>query len=66
MGIMSKDEIIVLGGTVEKAAMPEICRLATADKAAMEKNVRATKAAPGFKVNEAGSDLAQFESDMER
>ncbi|MEI7482173.1 MAG: hypothetical protein WCK75_07475 [Elusimicrobiota bacterium] len=41
-------EIIVLGATIKKSIMPEIFRLATANKAALEKTVKSVMAAQGY------------------
>ena len=56
------EEIIVLGAVVRKSEKPEIFRLATANKAALEKTVKSVMAAQGF--TNAGSVMAMLESDL--
>ena len=56
------EEIIVLGEVVKRSVMPEIFRLATANKAQLEKTVRGVMAAQGFK--KPGSVMAMLESDL--
>jgi len=56
------EEIIVLGATIKKSIMPEIFRLATANKAALESTIKSVIAAQGFK--NAGSAMAMLESDL--
>lgn len=56
------EEIIVLGEVVKKSEMPEIFRLATANKAQLEKTVRHVMATQGFK--KPGSVMAMLESDL--
>lgn len=57
-----REEIIVLGAVVRKSEKPEIFRLATANKAALEENIKSMMAAQGF--THAGSAMAQLESDL--
>lgn len=60
-----KDEIEVLGAIVRKSEKPEVYRLAVANKAELEKTVRAMMAAQGFQDDEAGSAMAILESDLQ-
>jgi hypothetical protein len=57
------EEIVVLGKTVKKSVLPEIYRLASANKKVLEENIKSMMAAQGF--TNAGSALAQLESDLE-
>jgi len=57
------EEIVVLGKTVKKSVLPEIYRLASANKEALEENIKSMMAAQGF--TNAGSAMAQLESDLE-
>lgn len=43
------EEVIVLGEVIKKSVMPEIFRLATANRAELEKTVKSVMAAQGFK-----------------
>jgi len=58
------EEIIVLGAVVKKSVMPEIFRLTTANKAALERTVKSMMEAQGFK--NAGNAMAMLESDLGR
>ncbi|MCX5785538.1 MAG: hypothetical protein NTX59_07600 [Elusimicrobia bacterium] len=62
-GAVISEEIVVLGKTVKKSVLPEIYRLASANKAALEENIKGMMAAQGF--TNAGSAMAQLESDLE-
>lgn len=59
----NNEEVIVLGETIKKSDMPEIFRLATSNKAELEKTVRSVMAAQGY--TNAGSAMAMLESDLE-
>jgi hypothetical protein len=56
-------EIIILGAVVRKSEKPEIFRLATANKSALEKTVKSVMAAQGY--TNPGSVMAMLESDLE-
>lgn len=56
------EEVIVLGEVIKKSVMPEIFRLATANRAELEKTVKSVMAAQGFK--KPGSVMAMLESDL--
>ena len=57
------EEIVVLGKTVKKSVLPEIYRLASANKKALEENIKSMMAAQGF--TNVGSAMAHLESDLE-
>jgi len=57
------EEMAVLGTTIKKSVMPEIFRLAAANKTALEKTVKSVMAAQGY--NNPGSVMAMLESDLE-
>jgi len=57
-------EIIVCGAIVRKSSKPKIYAMALANKAELEKTVRAMMSAQGFKDDEAGSAMAILESDL--
>ena len=57
------EEIVVLGKTVKKFVLPEIYRLASANKKVLEENIKSMMAAQGF--TNAGSAMAHLESDLE-
>jgi len=54
--------IVVLGKMVKKSVLPEIYRLASANREALEENIKSMMAAQGF--TNAGSAMAQLESDL--
>lgn len=56
------ETITVMGEEINKADMPEMFRLATANKAALEKTVRGIMEKQGYK--KAGAVLAMLESDL--
>lgn len=56
------EEVTVLGEVIKKSDMPEIFRLAIANKAELEKTVRSVMAAQGY--TNAGSAMAMLESDL--
>jgi len=62
-GAIMGEEIVVLGKTVRKSVLPEIYRLASANREALEENIKSMMAAQGF--TNAGSAMAQLESDLE-
>ncbi len=57
------EEIVVLGKTVKKSVLPEIYRLASANKKVLEENINSMMAAQGF--TNAGSAMVHLESDLE-
>jgi hypothetical protein len=62
-GAVMGEEIVILGKTVKKSVLPEIYRLASANREALEENIKSMMAAQGF--TNAGSAMAQLESDLE-
>ena len=61
--IALSEEITILDAVVRKSEKPEIFRLATANKAALEKTVKSVMAAQGY--TNPGSVMAMLESDLE-
>ncbi len=60
--VAMSEEIIILGVVVIKSDKPEIFRLATANKAVLEKTVKSVMAAQGY--TSPGSVIAMLESDL--
>lgn len=56
------ETITVMGEVINKSDMPEMFRLATANKAALEKTVRGIMEKQGYK--KVGAVLAMLESDL--
>jgi hypothetical protein len=61
-GAAMSEEIVALGKTVKKSVLPEIYRLASANKEALEENLKSIMAAQDF--TNAGSAMSQLESDL--
>lgn len=58
----TKEVTSVMGEEIDKAIMPEMYRLATTNKAALEETIKSIMAKQGYK--KVGAVLAMLESDL--
>ena len=61
-GQEAKEVTTVMGEEIDKAIMPEMYRLATANKAALEETIKSIMVKQGYK--KVGAVLAMLESDL--